>query len=57
MKPTELEKLVKFREALVKVYVGAGKGGKDKIWAAAEVIAEMKRLIEHFDNMFKDNLQ
>jgi|TARA_Y100000310_G_scaffold328808_1_gene397548 hypothetical protein len=56
MRPSEVEKIINFRNAMMQVYVSAGKGGRDKVWVGHELITVFKELLEHYDSLFSDNI-
>lgn len=56
MRPTEVDKIKSFRDALMKIYTVIGKGGNDKLWTGRELIKEFKGLFEYYDALFKDNI-
>ncbi|MAG26406.1 hypothetical protein CMI47_12725 [Candidatus Pacearchaeota archaeon] len=56
MRPTEIEKLQKFRESVINLYTKFGQEAREKIWINHEVKSDIKRLIRYYDELFKDEL-
>ena len=56
MRPSEVEKIAGFRNALLKIYANIGSGGRDRKWTTVELTDELKRLLEFYDKLFSENI-
>jgi hypothetical protein len=56
MKPTEVDKIRLFRDALMKTYVDIGNSGREKLWIGHEIIGGFKGLLEYYDSLFANDL-
>ena len=57
MRPSEVETLWKFREALMELYTKVGSDSRDKIYLAYEISDVLKELLEYYDSCFGSELK